>query len=204
MKGKATAPSWLRVQQAADLLAVSATTVRRWADSGKLACLRDPSGQRRFSRNDLERGMAARTRTGAGPAADDGTEWRYQMLFETSLELVRPSAPVATACRSSPTISRPVRRGVRDGVGSGGASAGGSGVGLSALDRFCDELTAIVQRRADNDAAAKWRPVIRPTAPGARAVPVRASEAARLRVLPGRLVGGHRGTVAIVLVGGAR
>ena len=44
---------WLRVQQASDLLGVSARTLRRWADSGKVASRRTPGGQRRFSRADL-------------------------------------------------------------------------------------------------------------------------------------------------------
>ena len=39
-----TQTRWLRVQQAADLLGVSASTVRRWADSGKLVGRRSPSG----------------------------------------------------------------------------------------------------------------------------------------------------------------
>jgi len=41
------------VRQASELLGVSASTLRRWADSGKVASLRTPGGQRRFSRDDL-------------------------------------------------------------------------------------------------------------------------------------------------------
>ena len=37
------------MQQAADLLGVSATTMRRWA-AGRITCQRTPSGQRRFRR----------------------------------------------------------------------------------------------------------------------------------------------------------
>jgi len=87
MKGKATAPSWLRVQQAADLLAVSATTVRRWADSGKLACRRTPSGQRRFVRGDLERELSIEAPAVVGSQPGDDAAQRYQLLFDTSLEL---------------------------------------------------------------------------------------------------------------------
>jgi diguanylate cyclase (GGDEF)-like protein/excisionase family DNA binding protein len=46
-------PQWLRVRQASELLGVSPSTLRRWADSGKLASRRTPGGQRRFSRDDL-------------------------------------------------------------------------------------------------------------------------------------------------------
>jgi excisionase family DNA binding protein len=87
MRNKSATPDWLRVQQAADLLAVSATTVRRWADSGRLACRRTPSGQRRFSRLDLERSMAPGARGGGATAAAAGAEQRYQLLLDTSLEL---------------------------------------------------------------------------------------------------------------------
>ena len=69
MRTKSATSDWLRVQQAADLLAVSATTVRRWADSGRLACRRSPSGERRFSRLDLERGLAAGARGATAAAA---------------------------------------------------------------------------------------------------------------------------------------
>ena len=55
MSATTTAPRWVRVQQAADLLGVSASTVRRWAADGRMACRRTPSGQRRFLADDLER-----------------------------------------------------------------------------------------------------------------------------------------------------
>ncbi len=45
--------AWLRVQQAAELLGVSASTMRRWADAGKVASHRSPGGQRVFARADL-------------------------------------------------------------------------------------------------------------------------------------------------------
>jgi len=44
---------WLRVQQAAELLDVSPSTLRRWSDAGKVSSRRTPGGQRRFSRDDL-------------------------------------------------------------------------------------------------------------------------------------------------------
>ena len=63
--------------------------MRRWADSGRIACQRTPSGQRRFLADDLERVLGD-----GGPAeslsrlsAGERAEQRYQLLFETSLEL---------------------------------------------------------------------------------------------------------------------
>jgi diguanylate cyclase (GGDEF)-like protein/excisionase family DNA binding protein len=84
MVQKTDGSDWLRVQQAADLLGVSPTTVRRWADSGTIDSRRTPSGQRRFSRHVLERQPAA----GDGPAPpDDPLEQRFRAMLETSLEL---------------------------------------------------------------------------------------------------------------------
>ena len=70
MRATTTQSTWLRVQQAADVLGVSATTVRRWADSGRLASRRTPSGQRRFlSRRPRGRRAAGRLRDGGTDAA---------------------------------------------------------------------------------------------------------------------------------------
>ena len=75
------------MEQAAELLGVSAGTVRRWADSGRLACRRTLGGQRRFRRDDLVHHLAAAGRHAAGVQRRDGAEERYQLLLETSLEL---------------------------------------------------------------------------------------------------------------------
>jgi excisionase family DNA binding protein len=88
MNLKATATRSVRVQQAADLLGVSASTVRRWAADGRIACQRTPSGQRRFPLVDLERALregapADRERIAAG----ERSEQRHRLVFETSLEL---------------------------------------------------------------------------------------------------------------------
>ena len=88
MNPKATATRSVRVQQAADLLGVSASTVRRWAADGRIGCQRTPSGQRRFTLVDLERALR-----GGAPAdreliaAGERSEQRHRLLFETSLEL---------------------------------------------------------------------------------------------------------------------
>ena len=88
MTTKGTAPRSLRVQQAADVLGVSASTMRRWAADGRVVCRRTPSGQRRFPADGLEQALlggpdTAGDRLQAGRRADQ----RYRLLFETSLEL---------------------------------------------------------------------------------------------------------------------
>lgn len=80
----------MRVQKAADLLGVSASTMRRWAAQGKVPCRRTPSGQRRFLVADLDGCLQAE----ALPAAADPPphpatpeEQRYRLLYETSRDL---------------------------------------------------------------------------------------------------------------------
>jgi diguanylate cyclase (GGDEF)-like protein/excisionase family DNA binding protein len=116
MKSETERPKWLRMQQAADLLDVSPSTVRRWAADGMLACRLTPGGQRRFLRGDLATlvpgaaarpasrpkatgggsgsgaghdtgGPAHRSSSGARHSRGRGGGERYQLLFETSLEL---------------------------------------------------------------------------------------------------------------------
>lgn len=48
-------PDMLRVGEAAALLHVSAGTLRRWDDAGRVPAYRSPSGQRLYWRADLER-----------------------------------------------------------------------------------------------------------------------------------------------------
>jgi len=45
--------SWLELSEAADLLGVHYTTLRRWADAGQVPCIRTPGGRRRFDRDEL-------------------------------------------------------------------------------------------------------------------------------------------------------
>jgi len=44
----------LSISEAARVLGVSLSTVRRWSDAGVLPSYRTPGGQRRFSRDQLE------------------------------------------------------------------------------------------------------------------------------------------------------
>lgn len=49
----------LSASQAARVLGVSVSTVRRWSDAGALPGYRTPGGQRRFSREQLEAFLAS-------------------------------------------------------------------------------------------------------------------------------------------------
>src|SRR5512135_3424977 len=52
------AERWLDLSEAAQLLGVHFTTLRRWADAGEVPCIRTPGGRRRFAQADLVRFMA--------------------------------------------------------------------------------------------------------------------------------------------------
>lgn len=45
---------WLSLSQAARILGIHPTTLRRWSDEGAIRCLRTPGGHRRFLRRDLD------------------------------------------------------------------------------------------------------------------------------------------------------
>ena len=53
-----TRRDWMRLAEAAALLGVSSSTLRRWGDSAKVACSRTPGGQRRFARAEILRLLA--------------------------------------------------------------------------------------------------------------------------------------------------
>lgn len=48
-------PEWLSLKKAAEQLAVHPTTLRRWADSGKIPVMVTPGGHRRFAADDIAR-----------------------------------------------------------------------------------------------------------------------------------------------------
>ncbi|MGD2105785.1 MAG: helix-turn-helix domain-containing protein, partial [Anaerolineae bacterium] len=54
MSGSSTPPpNWLSLSQAARILGIHPTTLRRWSDEGAIRCLRTPGGHRRFLQRDL-------------------------------------------------------------------------------------------------------------------------------------------------------
>ncbi len=71
-----TQPTWLRLQEAAAYLGVSANTLRRAADAGRMPCRRTPGGHRRFLLSDIQEYLlatSARRSTArcAAPASPD-------------------------------------------------------------------------------------------------------------------------------------
>lgn len=50
---------FLNVSEAADLLGVSAASLRKWSDQGLVPVYRTPGGQRRYAPGDLEEFLAS-------------------------------------------------------------------------------------------------------------------------------------------------
>jgi len=56
-------PRWVTLRRACEILGVDESTLRRWADTGRLRSYRTPGGHRRFSLVNLEAMVAGETRT---------------------------------------------------------------------------------------------------------------------------------------------
>ena len=98
--GKANGEDWLRLSDAAQTLGVSLNTVRRWSDSGQLACFRSPGGHRRFRRNDVDtllRGAAGEHAGRPLPAAAAG-RWERLRVPLGVLAQVTAEAIGVTSC----------------------------------------------------------------------------------------------------------
>jgi excisionase family DNA binding protein len=67
--------------QVAELLGVGASSVKRWADSGRLPCVRTPCGHRRFLRVEVERtlGPGGLRASPLRAVEDQATRW-YDLL----------------------------------------------------------------------------------------------------------------------------
>ena len=59
IRSTARDPDWVGLSEASRVLGVSAATLRRWSDAGRLRVFTTPGGHRRFSRSALERLLPA-------------------------------------------------------------------------------------------------------------------------------------------------
>lgn len=60
-------PRWLALGEAAELLGVHPSTLRRWVDDGDIRCMRTPGGHRRFREKDLQEFLSDQLQIEAPP-----------------------------------------------------------------------------------------------------------------------------------------
>lgn len=76
---------WLSLSQAADILGVHSTTLRRWADGGQIPFMLTPGGHRRFATTDLNQ-FATGRRQAKSPSSI-GKLWAEKALTQTRQEI---------------------------------------------------------------------------------------------------------------------
>ena len=93
-------PDWLTLSQAADVLGVHPTTLRRWADNGDISVRITPGGHRRFLHTDLvthleqnQQSSTLQTQEGAHDQQITGRVWADFALVETRQRLVNTPEP---------------------------------------------------------------------------------------------------------------
>lgn len=77
---------WLSLSQAAEMLNIHPTTMRRWADDGEIAVMLTPGGHRRFALSDIE--QFAEDRHGIRRPAGIEQVWAEKALTVTRKEIV--------------------------------------------------------------------------------------------------------------------
>lgn len=89
----------LSTSDAARIIGVGTTSVKRWADTGLLDCVRTAGGHRRFTRDSLDRFI--RLQSHEDPAIDAVDRWIDTLLSEMSheLALVRARGRLGSWCR---------------------------------------------------------------------------------------------------------
>jgi excisionase family DNA binding protein len=94
-----TSSEWLTLSQAADVLGVHPTTLRRWADNGAIPVRITPGGHRRFSHADLiahleqDQASAIQTHEITPDHSVTGRVWADFALVETRQRLVSKPEP---------------------------------------------------------------------------------------------------------------
>jgi len=98
--GEQADTTWLRVADVAALMGMSANTVRRWTDSGRIAAYRSPGGHRRYLAADVLALMPGAVEDGAGPAPGDFADLRRQT--QDLRAVVRAGHDLATVLSEAP------------------------------------------------------------------------------------------------------
>ena len=91
MSGRAAprrAPEWMTLSEASAFLGVDASTLRVWADAGRVAAYRTPGGHRRFDRAALE-AFLARSRQEPEPKLAELIGPHAARLVPDALEQIR-------------------------------------------------------------------------------------------------------------------
>jgi excisionase family DNA binding protein len=156
---------WLSLGEASELLGVHASTLRRWADSGRVPCQRTPGGHRRFSRHQLATWVEGTQQApAAAPATGTQIEERpwYRRLVEQGVAAeLRPLGQRLSGI----TVQFLMRRGdderylaeAQDLGRQYGARLRGAGVGLSevveAFGHYRGSLVPVVVQMIAADAS---------------------------------------------------
>ncbi len=78
---------WLSLSDAAALLGIHSTTLRRWADNGQIPFMLTPGGHRRFAMSDLNRFAASRRQAQSLSSIEQ--MWAEKALTQTRQEISR-------------------------------------------------------------------------------------------------------------------
>lgn len=91
MYSKIAPDQWLSLSEASALLGVHASTLRRWADDGRVPCQRTPGGHRRFNRRTLLE-LLENPSSEPDYSAEGGPESSWHQAFEKAglIDELRP------------------------------------------------------------------------------------------------------------------
>ena len=133
----------LTTREAAELLRVGTTSIKRWADSGLLACVKTPGGHRRFERHALEH-----FRDQGVPPEDDASERGPLRWIDRWLAaLVGPGTPQDVQA---------LLLGEREAVGTWAEAADGLGRVLDEIgERWARGDLSVVQEHLASDRLAR-------------------------------------------------